>query len=252
MYNAIIVDDEPKLIEVLKLKLNQHFPLLKIIATARDAVDAYDKITTLKPDIVFLDISMPIESGLDLLNKFVSIDFQIIFVTGYNEFALDALKLSAVDYILKPIDNEDLIRAVNKGLERVNQKEKISNYNILKDNINLIGDQNSTIIIPELHGYEFVIISNIVRCQSWERFTKIYLSSGDILTSAKPLSVFTSMLIPYSFFSPHRSHVFNNMYLKSYNTKKDLIILKDGSEIPLSRRRKVAFVSSNIYKSIAN
>jgi len=249
VHKAIIVDDEPKLIAVLKLKIARLFDNLEIVDTASNVEEAYQKIIIYNPEIVFLDISMPLESGFDLLDKFNSIDFQIIFVTGNNGLALNSLIMSNVGYILKPIDDSDLLSTINKSLEQINANAKNENYQVLKDNLDLIGDQNSKIYLPLSENFEFVIIADIIRCESINQGTKIYLRSKKEINSTKSLTELSSLLIPFKFHSIHISHLVNSTYLKRIIKDEDVVMLSDGTKIPISPQRKLEFVSSNFYES---
>lgn len=241
MINALIIDDEEKLREVLRIKLNQHCSNVNILDQAVDANDAFDKITSLKPDLIFLDIAMPGESGFDLLNRFGQIDFEIIFVTGFNEYALDALKVSAVDYVLKPVQTQSLINAVNKAASRIANRSIIAKYEILKHNLNHIGDQSTKIAVPGSNAYEFVKIEEILQCEGWQKYTKIHLCKGDVIVSSYNLGVFRDMLESYGFFSTHKSHLVNKSHIVRY-LKDGTIILTDGSSAPVARRRKEEFM----------
>jgi two-component system LytT family response regulator len=130
-YKALIIDDEPKLRKVLEFKLAKYCPDIQLVGTAGNAEEAFTEIKNLKPDIIFLDISMPGESGFDLLNRFDSIDFEIIFVTGFNDYVLDALKVSAVDYLLKPVVTANLVAAVEKAKSRIEDRQKVKMYHVL-------------------------------------------------------------------------------------------------------------------------
>ena len=241
MYSALIIDDEPKLREVLNIKLKQFCPQINVIGQAGNAEEAFDKINLLKPQLIFLDISMPLESGFDLIRKFDTIEFEIIFVTGFNEYALDALKVSAVDYILKPVQTASLIHAVNKAKAKIDERSKIVKYDILKHNLHHIGDQNTKIAIPGTQAYEFVKIENITRCEGWQKYTKIHLISGDVIVSSYNIGVFRDMLETYDFFSTHKSHLINKHHITRY-LKDGTVILSDGSKAPVSRRRKEEFM----------
>lgn len=241
MYTALIIDDEAKLREVLNIKLNNFCPDIKVLAQANNVEDAYAKINSLKPQLIFLDISMPIESGFDLINKFDSINFEIIFVTGFNEYALDALKVSAVDYILKPVQTESLIKAVNKAKSRIDERSKIAKYEVLKHNLHHIGDQSTKIAIPGSQAYEFVKIENIIRCEGWQKYTKIHLKSGDVIVSSYNIGVFRDMLESYDFFSTHKSHLINKNHIARY-LKDGTVIMSDTSTAPVARRKKEEFM----------
>ena len=250
MYNALIIDDEPKLREVLNIKLNQFCPEINVLAQAGNVAEAYSKIITLHPQLVFLDISMPVESGFDLLDRFDAFDFEIIFVTGFNEYALEALKLSAVDYILKPVQTTSLIKAVNKAKNRIDSRSKLAKYEILKHNINHLGDQNTKIVIPGSQAYEFVKIEQIIRCEGWQKYTKIHLVNGEVILSSYNIGVFREMLEAYDFFCTHKSHLINQNHISRYLTEGS-IILSDGSAVPVARRKKEEFMSRVIKKKLA-
>ena len=240
-YEAIIIDDEPKLREVLDIKLKQYCPEVYVLDKVSNAKDAFEKISLLQPKIIFLDINMPGESGFDLIQKFETINFEIIFVTGYNEYALDALKLSAVDYLLKPVKTQDLIDAVNKAKDRIDKKQKAERYDILKHNLNSGGDQNTKIAIPGTNVYQFVLIADIVRCEGWQKYTKIMLSNRETIVSSYNIGVFKDMLEKYGFYSCHKSHLINKSCIKQY-LKEGIIIMSDDSQIPVARRRKEDFM----------
>lgn len=244
-YTAIIIDDEPKLREVLSIKLNNHCPNIKILHKAINAVDGYQSIRDHSPQIVFLDISMPGETGFEMLTRFDKIDFEIIFVTGYNEYGLDALKVSAVDYLLKPVKTEDMINAVQKAIARIEDNEKLNKYENLKHNINQNGDQKTKIAIPGSTSYQFVSIETIIRCEGWQKYTKIHTDSGECIVSSYNLGMFADMLLKYDFFASHKSHLVNTNHIKSY-LKEGIIVMSDQSNVPVSRRRRDEFMDAFI------
>ncbi len=241
MINALIIDDEQKLREVLKIKLAQYCPDVNILGQAVNAKEGFEKITQLKPDLVFLDIAMPGETGFDMLSRFYKIDFEIIFVTGFNEYALDALKVSAVDYILKPVKTESLLNAVEKAKARIENRSRLAKYEVLKHNLNHIGDQKTKVAIPGANAYEFVKIEEIIRCEGWQKYTKIFLNDGQVIVSSYNLGVFRDMLESYGFFSTHKSHLVNNSHITRY-LKDGTVVLSDGSNAPVARRRKEDFM----------
>jgi len=248
MIKTLIIDDEAKLRDVLKMKLERCCPEVEVVGLAMNAGDAYNKIIDKKPQLVFLDINMPGETGFELLNRFDKINFEIIFATGYNEYALDALKVSAVDYVLKPIKNEDLINAVNKAIIRIQDRQKIEKYDVLKHNINNLGDQAAKVAIPGSNFIDFITISDIVRCEGWNKYTKIHTKDQNVIVSSYNIGVFKDMFEPYDFYSTHKSHIVNKNYIKKY-LKEGIIIMMDDSEVPLARRRKEEF-TEKILKSL--
>ena len=240
-YKAVIIDDEPKLREVLDIKLGKSCPDISVIGKLKNAKEGYSFIIEHKPDLVFLDISMPGESGFDMLERFEIIDFEIIFVTGFNEYGLDALKVSAVDYVLKPVKTEDLINAVEKAKNRIDNKEKINRYELLKQNVNEVGNQKTRIAIPGMTAYEFLKINEIVRVEGWQKYSKIYTTNGETIVSSYNIGVFRDILEKYDFFQTHKSHIINKNLIKRY-LKEGVVVMDNGDQVPVSRRKKEEFL----------
>jgi len=248
MYKAIIIDDELKIQKVLEIKLIEYCKDIDIVAMAHDVESAYEVILEYDPQIIFLDINMPGASGFKLLEKFEDIKFEVIFVTGYNEYALDALKVSAVDYVLKPIKTEDLVTAVNKAKQKIENNIIVDKYKVLRHNVNNLGSQDTQIAITSAEAYDIVKISDITRCEGWNKYTRIYLDDGEMLVSSSNIGNFREQLEPYEFYACHKSHIINKKKIKRY-LKEGIVILADGSQVPVARRRKEYF-QNNILKSI--
>lgn len=247
MLTAIIVDDEPKLRTVLETKLRESCPDIMLVGLAESATTAYDMIRQHNPDLVFLDIAMPGETGFELLDRFDKINFEIIFVTGYQEYILDALRLSAVDYLLKPIRTSDLLNAVEKASQKKLDKEAIKRYEVLKHNLDQETEQQTKITIPSSDGYDFVKVSEIIRCEGWQKYTRIFLADGSALVSSYNIGVFKQMLKNYTFFYCHKSHLINTEHIKKY-LKSGKVVMTDNSEVPISRRRKEEFLGKIVNK----
>lgn len=242
MYRSIIIDDEPKLREVLRIKLEKFCPSISIVGSGENISEARELIEGLAPDIIFLDIEMPGGTGFDLLDSLDTLDFQIIFVTGYNDYAIDALKLCAVDYLLKPLKTDELISAVGKAKARLENTAIIENYEVLKHNLNHVGDQSMKVCIPNNDAYEFVQIKDIIRCEGWNKYTKVHLLGDKQILSSYNIGVFKDMLEPNGFYSCHKSHLINKEHIKRY-LKEGIIVMVDNGEVPLARRRKDAFTN---------
>ncbi len=238
---TIIIDDEPKLRKVLSIKLADFCPSIDLVDSAENASEGYEKILQHKPDLVFLDISMPEESGFDLLNKFEKVEFEVIFVTGFDEYALDALKLSAVDYLLKPVRTSDLVNAVKKAEKKIGEKGILEHYDLLKHNLNHIEDKQAKIAIPGTKSYDFVEVNDIIRCEGWQKYTKIFLKNGSEIVSSYNIGVYKDMLEKFNFFACHKSHLINVTHIKKY-LKEGTVRMVDNSNVPVSRRRKEEFL----------
>ncbi len=246
--STLIIDDEPKLRKVLQLKLEQYCPNVDIVGTAGNITEAYELIVSDRPQLVFLDIAMPGGSGFDLLDRFDAIDFEIIFVTGFNDYVLDALKVSAVDYLLKPVVTEEVINAVHKAGSRITDREKIKMYDVLKHNVNHIGDQKSQVAIPGTNSYDFIKVADIIRCEGWQKYTRIYLLDGSCIISSYNIGVFRDMLSRYGFFSTHKSHLINTQLIRRY-LKEGTVVMDDDSSVPVARRKRDEFANKVLKRS---
>ncbi len=244
---VLIIDDEPKLSKVLKIKLERYCPGIEVIGEALNITEGYKKIKAHAPQLVFLDISMPGGSGFDLLDKFEFVDFQIIFVTGFNDFVLDAMKVSAIDYLLKPVATEDLKIAFEKAIKRIEEKENAAQYQLLRYNLNHLGDQKAKIAIPGANT--FVEIKNIVRCEGWQKYTHVHLADGSRILSSYNIGVFKDILKTYDFYSTHKSHLINQKLISKY-LKEGVVIMSDGSQVPVSRRKKEEFIEKILINTI--
>lgn len=238
---ALIIDDEPKLRKVLQIKLEQYCNGVEVVGTAANIEEGHEQIRATNPEIVFLDISMPGGSGFDLLNKFEEIPFEVIFVTGFNDYVLDALKVSAVDYLLKPVITEDLVKAVERAKDRIENRNKIERYHLLKHNFDHLGKQDTKIAIPGTNAYDFVQIKDIVRCEGWQKYTRIHLEDGTTILSSYNIGVFKGMLENYGFYGTHKSHLINCKLISRY-LKEGTVVMKDGSQVPVARRKKEEFI----------
>lgn len=241
----MIVDDEVKLQEVLKIKLEKYCSNISVVDSAMNVSEAYDKLKTIDIDILFLDISMPGETGFDLLEKLDNIHFEIIFVTGFSEYAIQALKVSAVDYLLKPLNTEDLIIAVARAVDRIANRKEIERYKVLKHNLSHSSEKEKRIAIPGSTAYEFVTISDIVHCEGWEKYTRIHLTNSEVILSSYNIGVFKDLLESYGFYSSHKSHLINTDKIKRY-LKEGIVVLEGDMQVPVSRRKKDEFLEKYV------
>jgi two-component system LytT family response regulator len=240
MINAVIIDDERKAAEVLDYKIKETSPDLNIIAKINDPEKAVKFLNQTSVDLVFLDIEMPLKSGFDVLNQLTNLDFEIIFVTGYQNYAIEAIKFSAIGYILKPVDDDDLLLAIQHAKQKITEKKsKERNQNLL-DNL-LLGNKDKKIGIPTMYGLEFVKVAHIIRCEGLQKCTKVIIQNGDNIISSYNIGEFIKLLEPYGFFATHKSHLINVSKIKKY-MKEGIIYLDDDSSVPLARRRKQFFL----------
>lgn len=238
MITAIIVDDEPKSRDVLKTLLSRFCSDVEVLAQAGSISEAKDLIREHNPDLLFLDIEMPGGNGLQLLESGATGNAEVIFVTSYAHYAIPALRLSAVDYLLKPIEVEELRAAV----ERVNDRKQVrskANLAVLKENLS----QNTPlqkIAIPGMQDVRFVKVSEIIRIEGDSNYSFIYIDGGEKIHSSRTLGDFEELLTGQpNFFRVHKTHLVNlDHVVKLIKTDGGYLEMKDGSQVEISRRRK--------------
>lgn len=260
MIKTVIIDDEINAIEVLEILLKKNFNDIDIIATFTSSKEALEFLKNQYVDLVFLDIQMPFMSGIDLLEKLDRYNFHVVFTTAFDQYAIKAIKLSALDYILKPIDDELLTKAIEKYKKaRKNQdmKEQISNLLQLyagstlgspQPNVTPMHHHSNKISISFQDKILFYDTDEIIYCQSNDNYTAIQLKNGEKIIASKTMKYFEDLLIPNGFLRPHQSYIVNTKYIEQYN-KKDggSLLMSDGSSIPVSRHKKEEILS--LFKS---
>ncbi|MEQ8703823.1 MAG: LytTR family DNA-binding domain-containing protein [Phaeodactylibacter sp.] len=241
MIKAVIVEDEAHARLTLKSKLEAFCPEIQLLGMADTPGEGQKLIQELKPELVFLDIAMPGESGFDLLRRLDNLNFEIIFVTGFDNFAIDAINFCAIGYILKPIQNSLLIKAVHNATERIRERRDNDRNKALIRNLEQPGSSSNRIGIPTEEGLEFVPTSDIIRCEGQNRLTILFLSGGQTLVSSYNIGEFVRLLEPYGFFQVHRSHLINHNRILRYN-RDGQVTMEDQSQVPVSKRRKGDFL----------
>jgi len=239
MLKAIIVEDELRSRETLSGMLKLYCKNVNVIAEADGVRAGLNVIKENKPDVLFLDIQMPDGSGFKLLESLDNIDFDIIFTTAYDQFAIKAIKFSAIDYLLKPIFPDDLVAAVKKAEEKQEARNTKKSVEILLENIRRPESETPKIVLSTSERINVVKVKDIVRCESDNYYTFFYFTDGKRLLVSKTLKENEELLSDYNFIRPHKSHLINVLYIKSYN-KQDggSILMTDGSQVPVSRRKK--------------
>lgn len=239
---AILVDDELSSLQNLQQKLTEFCPDVVILATAQKPEEAIVLIAQHKPDVVFLDIEMPRMNGFRMLDEIENINFDIIFTTAYNHYAVDAIRISAFDYLTKPIAISDLQKAVER-LAKHRQLQTKDKLGVLKNALGSTRSQDEKIAIPSGEGLEFIVISNILHIESSSNYSKIYLQNGKSVVVTKLLKDFEDMLLPYRFYRIHNSHLINLRYIEKY-IKGDggQVRLINGTLLDVARRKKDEFL----------
>ncbi|MEO6288647.1 MAG: LytTR family DNA-binding domain-containing protein [Ginsengibacter sp.] len=239
---AIIIDDELNSLQNLKQKLEGFCPQIQILATSQKPEEGISLIKQHKPDVVFLDIEMPRMSGFRMLEELGEYDFDIIFTTAYNHYSIDAIRISAFDYLIKPIGIEDLQKAVER-LDKTYNKQTKEKVDILKKSLSENKSQEDKIAISTSEGIEFIPIKNILHIESKSNYSKIYMPENKNIIVSKILKDFEEILVPYNFYRVHNSHLINLTYIKKYmRSKGGHVMLQDGTLIDISRRKKEEFL----------
>ena len=241
MLKAILVDDEKHGRENLGGILREHCPGVKIIGEADSVKSAALLIERNKPDLVFLDIEMPNENGFQLFHHFDKPDFEIIFVTAYDSYAIKAIRFSAADYILKPINYKELVQAVNKVGDQIQRKNE--NLKMRELHRNLQQPENPRIGLPVGDRIEFIEIGKIIHFKGEGNYSHIYIENQKHFLVAKTLVEFEDLLREYSFVRTHKTHLVNLKHVNAY-IKRDggLLKLSNGDMVSISRRRKESVV----------
>ena len=244
MLRAIVIDDidsiRKKNVEIIK----SHCPNIAIIGQANSVESGVTLIKQIVPDIVFLDVEMPDGSGFDLLQKLKPINFKVIFVTGYEDFAIRAFRFSAVDYLLKPLDPSDLIEAVNKAEEALNKDVLELKLNTLFSNLERPKNLQKLVLKTAEKIYS-VNIQDIVNCESDKNYTTFYFINAPKLVVSTTLKEYETLLKPFNFFRAHQSHLINMLYFDHF-IKTDggnTIVMKNKNKVPLAIRKKEEFLA---------
>lgn len=238
MIKTVVVDDEKKGRELLVNVLKNYCNGIEVVGQAENANEAYKVINRENPDLVFLDIEMPNGTGFDLLKMFSKISFHVIFTTAYDHYAIKAIKYSALDYLLKPIDIDELQESVAKVHEHTSINPQNPNIEVLLSALNNV-DKVKKIAIPDQEGVAIVEVKNIIRCQADSNYTLIFLKDGTKVVSTKTLKEYNNLLDEETFMRVHNSYLININHIKKY-IKGDggQVIMSDDSVVEVSRRRK--------------
>lgn len=246
MIRAIIVDDEPHCIARLSHLLQRHCQQTIELVGSYERVDTtLAGIKDVQPELVFLDVQLQGATGFDLLSQLPSIPFQLIFTTAYERYALEAFKFSAMDYLLKPISESDLLRAIQKTMTSLQKDKLLKQLEVLYSHLHPNKHPSKKISIPTLHGLEFIPVGEILHCQAEANYTILYLRNKQQLLVTKTLKEFEALLGASGFFRVHHSHLVNLDAVKKYQKGKGgYLTMEDGTEIEVSTRRKIDFLKA--------
>lgn len=244
-FKAIIIDDETSSRNALKQKINKYCKDLDIINECENGESGIEAIDQLKPDIVFLDVEMPRMNGFIMLQNVKNRDFELIFTTAYDHYAIRAIRYSALDYLVKPIDIQELVAATTKAIEKRNQyspNERIETllYNLMEEK-----SSGNRIAIPSQEGLQFVEVADIIYLEAESNYTIIYIRPGSKITIAKTLKDFEDLLPQQLFVRIHHSHIINKKHIHKYiRGEGGQVLMTNGKMLDVSRRKKDEFLKS--------
>ncbi len=238
MITAILIDDERHCNETLKIELKRHCPDVSVIGSYTNGKEGVPAIKALQPNLVFLDIEMPWMNGFEVLQQFETLNFDVIFITAYDNYAIQAFRYSAVDYLLKPIKNDLLIDAVDKVRKKSQHNLPLQQLESLLHNLK-DNRRDNRVVLSTSEGLEIVETSKIIRCQSDSNYTNIYLENAATIMLSKTLKEVEKMLQGPDFIRTHQSHLVNiNFISKFIKSDGGHLVMKDGSEVSVSKSRR--------------
>lgn len=250
--NIAILDDELHCVESLLFHIKQLFPEFKVIYKNNNPTEAISALSELKIDLLFLDVEMPEMNGFEFLAQFDKLPFDVIFTTAYSQYAIQAFKAQAINYLLKPIDEDELQEAVNHWKEKIiSEEDTSSDINNLLNHLKKENVLENKIAIPVSDGLEFVEIKNILYCQSQNNYTTFFLKDGEKIFISKTLKDVEQTLEKFLFVRVHQSYLINPSYLKKYiRNDGGYLIMSNGQHIPISASKKS--IIGAIFNSLNN
>lgn len=245
MLTAIIIDDETSSRNALRQKLSNHCTGVMIIGECENGEEGIKNIEEKKPDIVFLDVEMPRINGFTMLQQLKNKNFEVIFVTAYDHYAIKAIRYSALDYLVKPVEIDDLKNAVNRAIEKRNIAKPNAQLELLLENMVLEKTKFKRIAIPTTQGLQFIKINEIIYLEASVNYTKFYLSNNVKYTVSKTLKEFEDMLPDDTFLRIHNSYIINKNYVEKYiRGEGGQVVLSNGITLDVSKRKKAEFLKA--------
>lgn len=239
---AILIDDERKSIETLKHSITKLCPNIEIIGETQVPEEGIQLIENLNPQLVFLDLAMPEMSGFDLLSNISTPNFEVIFATAFDEYAIEAIKHCAIGYIVKPIDDIELIEAVQRAAESIENKTVLEKNLVLIENIGQ-SFQDKKITIPTQSGLDFIKTKDIIYCEGTEGYTRLYFThKRPPMLSSKSIGYYHKMLKKKHFYLTHKSYLINMSHIEKYENE-GYILLTDNYKAPVSRNKRTDFLT---------
>lgn len=235
----VIVDDDINAVESLKLLITKYCPTFDVVGSANDIEEGAHQIIVNQPDLIFLDVEMPGGTGFDLLKMMKTRNFDVVFITAHNKYAVNAIKHSALDFLLKPFDVKEFLETIERF--HANRRNKTTNYEVLLENLK--HNAPKKLVVASSKGYEYIPVETIVRIESERSYARIFLTNGRVIMVSKCLNDYQNMLDSSTFFRIHNSHLVNlNHVVMFVRTDGGYVEMTDNSKIPISRSKKDIFI----------
>lgn len=239
---TIIVEDEEKTLFVINDLVQRYAPELQVVGTASHVNPAVELIDQMHPQLVFMDVQIGDGTGFDVLRALPAREFELVFITAYDSYALEAIRFAAIDYLLKPVGIADFTSAIERVHARLREKTHFKKLETLIYNLAQTEATSKKLSIPSINGYEFVNLSDIVWCKSEGSYTTFYLADKSKITSSKNIGYYEEIMNTNDFYRVSNSVMFNLHFLKSYSRNQGAVTLQDGTELAISTRRKADFI----------
>jgi two-component system, LytTR family, response regulator len=244
MPKSILIDDEQECLDVLEMELNVYCPEVQVMAKCLSGETGIENIKNLRPELVFLDISMPSMSGFEMLSRLDKYDFDVVFVTAFDSFALTAFEFCAIDYLLKPVSADKLIRAIERFNEKHKKTVNLQNLEMLLANMRGNYGTRKNIAVPTLEGLEFVATDDILYAEADGAYAWIYLSNKEKIIISRTLKDLEGLLKADNFARVHQSHIVNFKHVKRYiKGEGGTLVLNNGQQLQVSRANKVKLMN---------
>lgn len=242
---AILIDDEPRGISSLQKLLHINCPEVDVVGSYTDADEAIEMVKNLSPDLIFLDIAMPVKNGFELLKALKGLNFEVIFVTAHNEFMIEAFHFSAIDYLLKPIEDNLLVDAIERAKKRIAEKSGNINLDTFLHNLRQKQTpQKMRLCIPSLKGFQIIDLDDILYAESSGNYTNLHFLNKPMTCTSKPMHEYEKLLEDAGFVRIHKSILVNLLHVKEYlKGEGGFVLLSSGKELEVSRRKKDQFLA---------
>jgi len=242
---TILIDDEPRGLNSMQKLLQINCPEVDVVGSYTNADEAIEMIKNLDPDLIFLDIAMPVKNGFELLKELKEFQFEVIFVTAHNQFMVEAFHFSAIDYLLKPVEDNLLVDAVNRAKKRIAEKSGSKNIETFLHNLKQKhSPQKMKLCIPSLKGFQVIELDDILYAESSGNYTNLYFSNKAMVCTSKPMHEYEVLLEDAGFARIHKSILVNLLHVKEYiRGEGGSVKLSDGTELEVARRKKDLFLN---------